>query len=38
MLVNIDFQSWHLISWQQSEATFWTSLLINMDFNMDFIQ
>ena len=40
LLVNKDFQTWHLIGWQQScqpiRCHVRKSLLINMEFNMDF--
>ena len=40
MLANKDFQTWHLIGWQHSRQPIRShvrkSLLINMEFNMDF--
>ena len=42
MLVNNDFQTWHLIAWQHSRQPIRSharkSLLTNMEFNMDFTQ
>ena len=41
MLVNKDFQTWHLIDWQHSRQPIRghvrTSLLINKEFNMDLL-
>ena len=40
MLINKDFQTWHLIGWQHSRRSIRSqvrkSLLTNMEFNMDF--